>query len=236
MPLKWLAAFIAASVLCFASGCSLAAKEWIDASRAQMEESQKEKEVAKKEEEEPSTDEPSPDAPDSTDGAEGPAAGDGAGLLDGKKLEASNITILADDRNWQQVDFQILDTNHEYTEFTPDGQPSDLSRELIGVHFFKGLHHQASVSQTAEVMKRGMEEESQGTVTWKVLSQDRDNMLVELSLTGNPQGNMYGYARFLTTHEGICTVLYLTGDVMSDEEKKKWQSLLNQANRAGVTL
>lgn len=236
MPFRWLAVMITVSALVFSSGCSLVAKEWMEASQKQIEEQQKQDEKKKEAAKEKSSEEDDePQSPTNAEGADSSADG-GDRLVEGKELQVSNITIMADDRDWQKADYESEDSDHEYTEFTPGGRSADASTELLGVHFFKGLHQQATVAETASVMRRGMEEESEGTVGWKVLSQSQEDVLVELSIDDADEGNLQGYTRFLSTDEGIYMILYLTANMMGDSDKEKWMHLLKQANNTGLTL
>lgn len=238
MPFRWLAVIITVSALIFSSGCSLVAKEWIEASQKQMEEEQKQAEKKKeteKEKEEDAEEKDEPQSPSNAEGANSSTDGDDR-LIEGKELQVSNITIMADERDWRKADYESQDSDHEYTAFTPGGRSADVSTELLGVHFFKGLHHQATVAETASVMRKGMEEESEGAIGWRVLSQSQEDILVELSMDDPDEGNLQGYARFLSTDEGIYMVLYLTANMMSDSDKEKWMHLLKQANNPGLTL
>ncbi|MDA8352576.1 MAG: hypothetical protein M0Z65_05185 [Firmicutes bacterium] len=233
MPLKGLTALLAITALIMTSGCSLAAKQWVEANQGQIEQVQ-EKQVADEDSREV---DPNPDTEEEPE-AVPPNNRDSGGGTDDNQLEASNITLMVDDRNWQKVGTEQLEPNHEYTEFTPEGQPSEVSRELLGVHFFKGLHQQLTVAQAAEVLKQGMEEESQGgEITWNPLAQNEKNMLVEIALSDDPQnGSFYGYIRCFSTDDGIYALLYMKATPLSDEEQEKWQSLLKQADQQQLVL
>lgn len=229
MPFRWLAVMIAVSALTLSSGCSLVAKEWMDLSQKQIAEQQQEvKKEKQADEEEPAGEEPEPQAPINVEGTDP--------LIEGKELEVSKITILADDQDWKKADYGTVDSNHEYTAFTPDGESPDQAEELLGVHYFAGLQEQATVAQTAMLMRKGMEEESEGTLEWKVISQDREDQLVGLKMTEQDEGEMEGFARFFATDDGIYMVMYLSAYTMSESEKEQWMYLLKQANNTDLTL
>ncbi|WP_142506857.1 hypothetical protein [Melghirimyces algeriensis] len=237
MPFKYPALMIAFFSILLSSGCSLMAKQMIDDTQKQLAEEQKEKTAKKasKEEQSPEEDEePKADFPNNADA--GLDSGK-EGLVDTTKLEASNVTIFADNQNWKQIEHDN-EEGYEYTAFTPDGRSSDLSQEMLGVQFFEGAHQQITVAQAAQVYKQEMQNDKNAKWTWNVISETQDEMLVELKIMGDPeQGEHgYGYVRFFTTDKGICALLYLSSNELSEEEQKKWQSLLQRADREDTTL
>lgn len=229
MPFRWLAVMIAISALVLGSGCSLVAREWMDLNQKQIAEQQQEvKKEKQPDEEDPAGEEAEPQAPTNSGGTDP--------LIDGKELEVSNITILADDKDWKKADHGTVDSKHEYTAFTPNGESPDRAEELLGVHYFEGLQKQATVAQTAMLMRKGMEEESKGTLEWKVISQSREDQLVGLKVKDQNQGEMEGFARFFATDDGIYMVMYLSAYTLSDSEREQWMHLLKQANNTNLTL
>ncbi|MFD1426838.1 hypothetical protein JOD24_002693 [Kroppenstedtia sanguinis] len=229
MPFRWFAVMISVSALLLSSGCSLVAKEWMDLSQEQLAEQQKKEKKEKQPDEDDSTEvEPEPQAPTNAEGTDP--------LIKGKELEVSKITILADDQDWKKASYESEDEEHEFTAFTPDGESPDQAEEMLGVHYFPGLQEEATVSQTAMLMKEGMEEESEGSLEWEVLSQDREDQLVGLKISDPAEEDIEGLARFFATDDGIYMVMYLNAYTLNDSEKKEWLHLLKQANNTDLTL
>ncbi|MDR6226092.1 hypothetical protein [Desmospora profundinema] len=231
LPFKWVGTLIAIFGLLFSSGCSLVVIQGMEEELKEWED-----QVAQQEEE-ATEEEDDLDAQPPTNGDDLEESQSSGSDERSVELTASNLTFFVDDQDWAEESFEEYEEEFQLTQFTPGGRNSDYVEELIQVHAYPGMQNFITTFVVAEATRESLEEEFEGKVSWDVLDQERDHMLVQIGLTdGETFEKVNGLARFLSNDDGLYAIVYLTRAEWSLEEREKWQGLLNQAGDNDLTL
>ncbi|QKG83629.1 hypothetical protein GXN76_03500 [Kroppenstedtia pulmonis] len=243
MPAKWTAVMVSVLVLIFSSGCSLALKQQLNGEWDLKEDNKIEKngqkratDITDEKRDEDEKEDPLHDTDDDDDGF------DTDSYLNGNELMVSKLSVKTDERDWTEAgsDSETQDDYKiEVTTLTVDGEDADYADEVIVVQRFEGLEHDMTTKQLAQSMMDNFKKGYTGTSNWSIIEQKHNDILTELSVKDDPKvGSLFGYARFMTTDNGIYGLFYLINkEELSTEEEEKWQYLLKQANsESGITL
>ncbi|MFC4076232.1 hypothetical protein ACFOUO_05340 [Salinithrix halophila] len=218
--------------LVFSSGCSLVISELAKNREAQGGQKRAENPDSGSRKESEKTDEDLEAQPP----VNGEGGQDSGGLSEGKELVVSDLTVKTDDQDWQKADQENLSKNGvdiELTLLTPEGRSAETSDELVIVSYYQGIQGQVSTRQFAQrMMEDGFLKEYEAK-DWNILAEKRNDILAEVEMTGG-----HGYARFLSTEDGIYSLYYLADSTPQNNDVKiDWRHRMQQSGKEdGLTL